>query len=284
MPIFSNQAFLSYRNSVTGSNVVTGELRDALLVTKTAVREVYTADGRITYAVSLVNTGGVSLSDLTLTDTLGAYPFGGGEVVPLDYVEDSLRYYVNGALRPSPTVAGLSPLILTGISVPAGGDAMVIYETRVNGFAPLGTDGSITNTVTVTGDGLVAPLTAVEVVNAEQTALLTITKGIDPLLVTDGDILTYTFTVQNFGNEATVATDDVTVTDTFDPVLSDITVTLDGVPLTQGVDYTYDPVTGLFSTVAGRVAVPAAVYTQDPVTGLWSVTPGEARLVVTGRV
>lgn len=284
MPTFTNQAFLSYRNSVTGSNIVTGEIRDVLTVTKTAVSEAYTADGRVTYVVSLVNTGAIALANLTLSDNLGAYPFGGGSVVPLDYVDGSVRYFVGGVLQPPPLVTGESPLTLTGVTVPAGGNALVIYEAQVNGFAPLGTDGSITNTVTVTGGGLPAPLTAQEVVNAEQSALLTITKGIDPVSVADGEPLTYTFTVRNFGNEATVATDDVSITDTFDPILENITVTLDGVTLTEGTDYTYDEATGNFATVPGRVAVPAATYTQDPVTGVWSVTPGETRLVVVGTV
>ena len=284
MPTFTNQAFLSYRNNVTGSNIVTGEIRDVLSVTKTAVSEAYTADGRITYVVSLVNTGSTPLTNLTLSDDLGAYGFGTGQVVPLDYVDGSVRYFVNGTLQAAPAVGNVSPLTITGITVPAGGDALVIYEAQVNGFAPLGTDGSITNTVTVTGVGLTAPLTAEEVVNAEQTALLTITKAIDPVSVADGEPLTYTFTIQNFGNEATVATDNVIVTDTINPILSAITVTLNGVTLTEGTDYTYDETTGAFATVAGVVSVPAATYTQDPTTGIWSVTPGETQLVVVGTV
>ena len=81
-----------------------------------------------------------------------------------------------------------------------------------------------------------------------------------------------------------LATDDVIVTDTFDPILNPITVTLDGVTLEEGEDYTYDETTGAFATVAGVVSVPAATYIQDPTTGIWSVTPGETRLVVVGIV
>ena len=96
--------------------------------------------------------------------------------------------------------------------------------------------------------------------------------------------MTYTFTLQNFGNTATVATDDVTVSDTFDPILDPITVTLDGVTLAEGTDYTYDEATGTFATVPGRVVIPAATYTQDPVTGEWNVEPGTVTLIVTGTV
>lgn len=284
MPTFTNQAFLSYRNRVTSSNIVTGEVRDVLSVTKTAVNQAYTADGRVTYIISLINTGSNALSNLTLSDNLGAYTFATTQVVPLDYVEGSLRYFVNGTLQATPAVTNLSPLVVNNITVPAGGNALLVYETQTNGFAPLGTNGSITNTATVTGGGLTTPLTAEEVVNAEQAALLTITKAIDPVSVSDGEPLTYTFVIQNFGSVATVATDDVVVTDTFDPILNPITVTLDGVTLTEGVGYTYDATTGNFATTIGTITVPAATYTQDPTTGVWTVTPGEVQLVVTGTV
>lgn len=48
----------------------------------------------------------------------------------------------------------------------------------------------------------------------------------------------------NSRNTATAAADYVIVTDTFDPILSGLAVTLDGAPLTLGTDYTYDTATG----------------------------------------
>jgi hypothetical protein len=61
-------------------------------------------------------------------------------------------------------------------------------------------------------------------------------------------------------------------------------VTFDGATWTQGVQYNYDETTGLFTTVAGQIVVPAATYTQDPTTGEYTVTPGVATLVVTGTI
>lgn len=74
------------------------------------------------------------------------------------------------------------------------------------------------------------------------------------------------------------------VTDTFDPILSGLTVTLDGVTLVEGTDYTYNQNSGEFATVAGRITVPAATAVQDSTTGVWSITPGSTTLVVTGTV
>lgn len=284
MATFTNQAFLSYRNSVTPSNVVTGEIREVLTAAKTAVTETYTAGDSLTFVISLINAGGSALTGLTVTDDLGAYPFGTGTVVPLDYTDGSVRYFVNGVLQAAPAVSSVSPLTVTGLSLPAGGNGLLIYETTATAFAPLGTDGTVTNTATITGAGVPTPITVTETVTAEDAAFLTITKAISPVSVTDNEPLTYTFVIQNFGNTATVATDDVTVTDSFDPILTPITVTLDGVTLVEGTDYTYDETTGAFATVPGRITIPAATYTQDPATGEWMVEPGSVTLTVIGTV
>jgi hypothetical protein len=81
-----------------------------------------------------------------------------------------------------------------------------------------------------------------------------------------------------------VATDDAAISDVFDPILTALAVTFDGAPWTQGTEYNYDAVTGLFTTVPGQILVPAAAYTQDPVTGAYSVTPGVVTLTVTGTI
>ena len=96
--------------------------------------------------------------------------------------------------------------------------------------------------------------------------------------------LTYTFVIQNTGNTAAAAADTLAVTDTFDPILRDLTVTLNGTALTTPAQYTYDAATGRFATVAGVITVPAAAYAQDTATGLYTVTPGTATLTVTGTI
>ena len=284
MAIFRNQATLSYGGNVTTSNVVTGELQQAVSVTKYAVRDTYTQDEVLTYVISLVNTGTTPLTDLTVTDDLGAYTAGGTTLVPLDYVAGSVNYYVDGVIQTPPEVTSTNPLTFTGINVPAGGNTFLVYEARVNEFASPVQGGTVTNTVVVTGTGLPASIQASETVTAASEAFLTIGKSLSPTTVSEGDRLTYTFVIQNFGNTPVVATDNATVTDTFDPILSALTVTFNGVTWTEGVEYTYDEVTGVFATIPSAILVPAATYTQDPVTGAWSVIPGVSTLVVVGTV
>ena len=284
MAIFSNQATLTYNGNFTNSNIAYGEILDVLAVSKTAVEGSYTPGTLVTYVVTLRNTGSATLTGLTVTDNLGGYDFNGTTVYPLTYEADSAVLFANGVLQPSPAVTGGPPLIISGISVPGNGDVVLVYQARANTFANPNVNGTIENTVTVTGDGLSAPVTAVETVVAETEPVLTISKSITPSQVVDNDRVTYTFVIQNSGNQAVVATDNAAITDTFDPVLTALAVTFEGVAWTQNVQYNYDEATGLFTTVPGQLLVPAATYTQDPVTGEYFVTPGIATLVVTGTI
>ena len=284
MAIFSNQATLTYNGNSTNSNIAYGEILDVLVATKTAVEGTYTPGQIVTYVVTLRNTGNGALSGLTVTDDLGGYAFNGTTVYPLTYEAGSVALFTNGVPQAAPTVVAGPPLVFTDITVPAGGDVVIVYQAVANAYANPAVGGTIDNTVTVTGDGLSAPITATETVNADAAPLLTISKSITPAQVVDNDRVTYTFIIQNSGNQAVVATDNAAITDTFDPILSALMVTFEGSTWTQGLQYNYNEATGLFTTVPGQILVPAATYTQDAVTGAYTATPGIATLVVTGTI
>ncbi len=284
MAIFSNQATLTYNGTTTSSNIAYGEILDILTASKTSVEASYTLGTLVTYVVTLRNTGTATLSGLTVSDDLGGYDVGGTTVYPLTYEEGSVTLFLDGVLQPPPTVTAGPPLSVSGINVSGGSDAVLIYQARVNTFASPATDGIIVNTATVTGTGLSAPVTATATTPAASSPLLTISKSISPTQVVDNDRVTYTFVIQNFGNEPVVATDNAAVSDTFDPILSALTVTLDGAVWTEGTEYSYDEQTGLFTTTPGQIVVPAATYTQDPVTGAYTVSPGTVTLSVTGTI
>ena len=284
MAIFSNQATLTYNGNTTNSNIAYGEILDVLVATKTSVEGTYTPGTLVTYVVTLRNTGNTTLTGLTVTDDLGGYDFGGTTIYPLTYEDGSVALFANGVPQAAPAVTAGPPLVISGISVPANGDVVLVYQARANEYANPAAESTIVNTVTVTGDGLSAPITATATVTAEAAPELTISKSITPTQVVDNDRVTYTFVIQNSGNEAVVATDNAAITDTFDPILTALTVTFNGTAWTEGVQYTYNEGTGLFTTNPGPLTVPAATYTQDPVTGAYTVTPGIATLIVTGTI
>lgn len=98
MASFTNMATLSYNGSQINSNVVTGELQDALTVTKTAVSGSYRPGDTVTYVVTLTNTGtaltgqeGAVITDTfepTLTIT-GVTFNGAAWTSPEDYTYDA---------------------------------------------------------------------------------------------------------------------------------------------------------------------------------------------------
>ncbi|RHS90165.1 DUF11 domain-containing protein [Clostridium sp. AM42-4] len=283
MAFFTNQAQLRYGNEITNSNITVGEIQEVLTVTKTAVKETYRQGGTVTYIISIVNAGTAEYTGLTLSDDLGTYAFGTTTRTPLDYSAGTIRYYQNGVLQTAPTVEAGPPLTITGVNVPAGGNATIVYETRLNAYAPLQLEAEITNVVTVSGT-CVSGITASETVSAVAEPVLSITKSVSPVPVTECGRLTYTFVIQNTGNVPADSTTEVSVTDTFDPVLRNLTVTFNGTAWSDPTNYTYNETTGMFRTVPGAVTVPAATYTQNSETGEWSTSSGVSTLIVTGTI
>ena len=306
MPAFYNHATLSYNDIVINSNTVHGNLNASLSITKDAVHDSYRHGDMITYALNFVNTGSSDSNNLHLYDDLGAYDFNADSLVPLDYVDGSVKYYVNGELQDAPDTDAGAPLHIRGIRVPAGGNAQILYAARVNSFAPMG-QGSVLNTATLdrdTGNDTAAqnrggkngghpchkcddrtqlPINAVEEITPDESPLLTITKNLCPKNVSPCEPLTYTLTIENTGTTAITAEDNVVVSDTFDPILDITSVTFNGADWSNPENYSYDD-NGLFTTAAGQITVPAATYAQDAETGEWRITPGVSVIEITGTL
>ncbi|MBR4703854.1 MAG: hypothetical protein IKO91_08410 [Oscillospiraceae bacterium] len=282
MATFQNFAKLSYNGGSTLSNLVTGEIVEALQMTKTAVSPTYAPGEDVTYVVSIVNAGTESFTGLTLTDDLGAYDIGSGTVTPLTYEAGSLLYLIDGVVQAAPAVTVGPPLVVTGITVPAEGSVQLVYTVTANEYAPLEGGTGIVNTATLAQGGLAAPVTASETVLPAGGVNLTISKFVSPETVTENGTLTYTFVIANYGAAAAEAGENLSVSDTFEPILQDIFVSIGGGTIKTD-QYTYDTQTGVFVTNPGAITVPAATFVQDE-TGIWTITPGTVTLTVSGTV
>ena len=131
MAFFTNQAQLSYNGNVTNSNITTGELVSVLSATKTAVKKEYGRNSDVTFVISIVNAGSTPFTNLTVNDNLGEYSYTNTTVYPLSYEENSLLYYTNGVLQATPSVTAGPPLVISGINVPANGNATIIFDAKV---------------------------------------------------------------------------------------------------------------------------------------------------------
>ena len=138
MAQFTNQAQLSYNNATINSNIAVGEILEILSADKIAVTTTYNAGGDVTYVISAVNSGTTPVGGISVTDNLGAYPFGEETLYPLTYKDGSVRLYINGVLQAAPTTVAGPPLVISGITLPANSNMVLVYEATVNSFAPLG--------------------------------------------------------------------------------------------------------------------------------------------------
>ena len=283
MAQFTNQAILTYNGVRISSNVAVGEVTEVLTATKDATPETYDAGDRLTYIISIVNTGSTDVTGVSVSDNLGAYAFGEMTLYPLTYVDGSVKLYENGVIGTPPAVSGTAPVVFSEITVPVGGNVLIVYSAEANEYAPLGTGAVIENTATVSGNGI-SSIEATATVNADAGPDLSITKSVSPQSVAENGEVTYTILIQNFGGGAAKSDAAVTVTDTLDPILTDLTATLNGAPLEETTGYTYSETDGLFETVSGVVTVPAAICEQDPESGAWIITPGETTLTISGTI
>ena len=199
MASFFNQATLVFGGRRSNSNVTQSEIVDTLSLTKTAISENYSENGTVTYTISIVNAGASDAVGLNLTDNLGAYELGDTLLYPLDYVDGSVRYFIDGVLQAAPAVTAGPPLTITGLNVPAGSNALIIYEARTNEFAPLASGSSISNEVSSAGE-FCATLTDTATVPVREEAIPVITKFTCGETVVCGGEISYTFVLQNLGN------------------------------------------------------------------------------------
>lgn len=281
MAIITNQANLTYTYGMTTasvlSNVATTEMNAALSAAKRVLDESYRLGSDLTYILSFENGGGSAITNLPVLDNLGAYTPEGATapVQPLTYTGPA-ALYIDGVFSSelSPTVQD-GGVLFTIPEIPAGSNALLVYQATVNGFAPLTLGSEIENTASI---GTTDPQTVSATVPAASYADVSITKEMAPDPVSTGDTMTVTFTIENHGNADATG---LLLTDDFPLALSDVSVTVNGAPLS---DFTFENSTlTLPSGTQTTLSVPAATFTQDE-TGAVTVVPGKLTVVMTGTI
>ncbi len=287
--IITNQATLNYRygniTARTVSNITSTVLNGPLSITKSSLSDSYRLGQDITYLITVTNNGNAQVNGVVVTDDLGSYESNGTTVTPLTYIGPA-QLFINGVFNSIIlAVVGEDNLTFTIPSIPANGNAQIIYLTRINSFACGAAEAYITNTATVNLDcdcPCEGPATATHTITAEEFADVRMVKNVCPNPAICGEPLTYTITIYNYGN---IEADDIVLTDRFEPALTDITVTVDG-DIIPSENYRY--VNGVLTLPSPgsdySITIPPAVFSQDPVTGVCTVTPSSVVITISGTI
>ena len=263
--ILNNSATLTYNSGEnTGSaasNVVSTSLLDSYSIeaVKTSANDSWRPSENITYLVTVTNTGTQPWYAVEVSDDLG------GATAPLAYLANS-ALIVDGSSVTPVTPTSVNPLVIPAATVLQSGESVtVLYVAQVSGAIP-DTTQTITNTAQVTARQQSATGTVVTAVPApsvtlprEDFAQIDIVKTADKAVISSGDTLTYTFTIENSGN---IPATNVVITDTLPAgfAIQSIQSVTDGVTTTYGAtDYTVDAGNTLTLPTGGAqtITVPA---------------------------
>lgn len=270
--ILNNSATLTYNSgdntASAASNVVSTSLLDSYSLTaqKVSANDSFRPSENITYLVTVTNTGTQPLFDVEITDDLG------GTGVPLAYVENS-ALVIDGGVVTSVTPASTNPLIIPLVNALQSGESVtVVYVAQVSAVLEDGID-EITNTATASanrqsGTGPVVTSEPVSVtIFREDFAQVDIVKSVDKAVISSGDTLTYTFTIENSGN---IPATNVVITDTLPEgfEITSIESETDGVTTVyDATDYTVDANNTLVLPVGAKtITVPARDENSNGVT------------------
>lgn len=287
MPTIENFATVTYTSDGVAttrvSNLAEIELNSSLSFSKVTLGDTFTATSSVTYVLSVTNGSASTVNNLVVTDNLGTFVLGTTEITPLTFEEPALLL-INGQdasaqLTTDTSVAG--SVTFSFPTLAPGATANIIYNALPNGFAPLASGSTITNTATLTSDSACADGNATATVTVADAADIEVVKTMSPNPAICGDTVTYTIRIYNYGN---IPAENVQLTDTFTPAPENISVFRNGVLLT-GTTYTYiDGTLTVPPTGVDGDTVPAATFTRDSVTGAVTVSPGVVEYVITGTI
>lgn len=178
-----------------------------LTVTKSSVNEGDSSlrpGERITYTITISNSGNVSATNVTISDTFPA---------DTNFVVDSLEISPSSAGG----VPGTQPILADGITITELSLVTVTYAATVN--ASVADETQIVNTASITSNEVETPVTHTVTDTVVNQANLSISKTNGQDTTVPGTSITYTIAVTNSGPSSA---NGITVSDSFPASLTDV--------------------------------------------------------------
>lgn len=281
----TNRATLTFQyGTLTGSaisNIASTTLQGPLTIEKNALAEQYNGQDDITYIISFSNTTNSTLTDVVITDNLGSYNIYQSLAIatPLDF-EGPAALYINGSfVTYLQGITGPNSVSFNIGNLGSGDNALVIYRAKINDYALLTPFSSITNTAVVSANGITETATASATLEVGSYADVSIVKTMSPDPVSSGDLITYNFSLYNYGN---TEARNVVLSDLFSPIPSITGITVNGTLISSN-NYSY--INGKLTLPTGlyNLTIPAATYTQNE-NGFVSKVPGLTTVTVVGTI
>lgn len=286
--IITNRATVNYNSgsatAVAYSNTTSTVLNGRLSIIKTSLSSAYRIGEELTYIVTVTNNGNDVARNVNVIDDLGTFNENQNDITPLDYV-GMAQLFINGKFSSLlDATVGNDSVIFEIESIPARGNAQIIYRTRVNEFACFSIGATVTNTACAEFDcSCPCEETACDsfTVTVDEYADLRVTKTACPNPVACGERLGYTIDIYNYGN---TDADEIIITDVFDPALEDISVALNGETLLSDKYRYVGGVLTISRATGSDITVPAATCSRDAETSRINIIPGKATVAVSGII
>ena len=223
-------------SNVTQTNVTYSSSVD---ISKMVLSSGFIPGENISFMIRVTNTGTDTLSDVVVTDNLGAYNDGTRAViVPLEYVDGTAAQSVNHGAWSMITPSSTNPLVFNIGTMESGDVVEITYTTGVSDSFE-GSEISSVSTVEANGASCEVSDSSTVTIDEASFAHIVVTKAGSTDDISTGEDFTYTINIVNNGN---IDATGIVVTDYIpsDFLLENVNMVQNGTttPLTPVTDYT----------------------------------------------
>lgn len=282
---FVNQTQLTFGNNIIKSNIVEGEILEALIGNKVTLTDQYLFDSVITYFINLTNNSERDISSINIEDNLATYTINNNEYTPLDYIDGSSKLFINGKEEQNlDIVKNKHNVIFKNITLKKNQTITLVYQGKINSYAPLGENNIIINKAKINYPNMTDSLVLESQLCYSNKANIKLEKSIDKTVYKIGEKIKHVIKILNYGINDLSLINNLTIKETFSPIIKNIEVTYNGVKWTNGVNYSYNSTSGNFITLSNQIALFKAKITKNENTNQYNLIPSFATLIIEGNL